>query len=60
VAHAVYGNGVPLRLIATIVAAIVILNTNTSEIHQFEHVVRNNVGDQINGIRDLIDSATKK
>jgi eukaryotic-like serine/threonine-protein kinase len=47
-------------LIATVVAAIVILNLDTSESRHFEHVVRDQVQDQINGIRDLIDKATKK
>jgi hypothetical protein len=47
-------------LIATVVAAIVILNLDTSESRNFEHVVRDHVNDQINGIRDLIDKATKK
>ena len=46
-------------LIATIVAAIVVLNLHTSESRHFEHVVRDNVRDQINGLRDLIDNATK-
>jgi eukaryotic-like serine/threonine-protein kinase len=47
-------------LIATVVAAVVILNLDTSESRNFEHVVRNQVQDQIDGIRDLIDKATKK
>jgi serine/threonine-protein kinase len=46
-------------LIATVVAAFVILNLDTSESRHFEHVVRDRVQDQINGIRDLIDGATK-
>jgi eukaryotic-like serine/threonine-protein kinase len=46
-------------LIATVVAAFVILNLDTSESRHFEHVVSNRVQDQINGIRDLIDGATK-
>jgi hypothetical protein len=47
-------------LIATVVATVVVLNLDTSESRHFEHVVRDNVRDQINGIRDLIDKATKK
>jgi eukaryotic-like serine/threonine-protein kinase len=46
-------------LIATVVAAIVILNLDTTDSRHFEHVVQDRVQDQINGIRDLIDSATK-
>ena len=46
-------------LIATVVAAFVILNLDTSDSRHFEHVVRHRVQDQINGIRDLIDGATK-
>jgi serine/threonine-protein kinase len=46
-------------LIATVVAAFVILNLDTSQSRHFEHVVSHRVQDQINGIRDLIDSATK-
>jgi eukaryotic-like serine/threonine-protein kinase len=46
-------------LIATVVAAIVALNVDTSNSRHFEHVVHDRVQDQINGIRDLIDSATK-
>jgi serine/threonine-protein kinase len=46
-------------LIATVVAAIVVLNLDTSDSRHFEHVVRNQVQDQINGIRDLIEKATK-
>jgi sensor domain CHASE-containing protein len=46
-------------LIATVVAAIVILNLDTTDSRHFEHLVQDRVQDQINGIRDLIDSATK-
>jgi len=42
-----------------VVAAIVALNVDTSNSRHFEHVVHDRVQDQINGIRDLIDSATK-
>jgi hypothetical protein len=47
-------------LIATVVAAIVILNLDTSQSRHFEHVVTDRVQDQVSGIRDLIDKATKK
>jgi eukaryotic-like serine/threonine-protein kinase len=46
-------------LIATVVAAIVALNVDTSNTRHFEHVVHDRVQDQVNGIKDLIDSATK-
>jgi serine/threonine protein kinase len=46
-------------LIATVVSAVVIVNLDTSETRHFDRVVRQQVQDQINGIRDLIDSATK-
>jgi hypothetical protein len=47
-------------LIATVVAAVVVLNLDTSGSRDFEHVVRDQAKDQINGMRDLIDKATKK
>jgi eukaryotic-like serine/threonine-protein kinase len=47
-------------LIVTVVAAVVILNLDTSESRHFEHVVRDRVDDQIQGLRDLIDEATRK
>jgi eukaryotic-like serine/threonine-protein kinase len=46
-------------LIVTVVATIVALNLDTSDGRHFEHVVRNRVEDQINGIRNLIDSGTR-
>lgn len=46
-------------LIVTVVAAFVVMNLDTTETRNFEHVVRDRVNDQINGIRDLINSATK-
>jgi serine/threonine-protein kinase len=46
-------------LIVTVVATLVVTNLNTSDSRHFEHVVHNQVQDQINGIRDLIDGATK-
>jgi serine/threonine-protein kinase len=45
-------------LIATIVAAVIALNTDSSNTTHFEHVARDHIQDQINGIRDLIDKAT--
>jgi hypothetical protein len=47
-------------LIVTVVAAVVVLNLDTSGGRHFENVVRDNVQDQVNGIRDLIDQATGK
>ena len=46
-------------LIVTVVATIVALNLDTSEGRHFEEVARDRIQDQINGIRDLIESATK-
>ena len=46
-------------LIVTVVATIVALNLDTSEGQRFEQVTRDRVEEQINGIRDLIESATK-
>jgi hypothetical protein len=46
-------------LIVTAVAAFVVMNLDTSETRNFQHVVQDRVNDQINGIRDLINSATK-
>ena len=46
-------------LIATVVAALVIVNLDGSQAHDFERVVSDRVQDQINGIRDLIDDATQ-
>jgi eukaryotic-like serine/threonine-protein kinase len=46
-------------LIVTVVATLVITNLNTSDSRHFERVVHQQVQDQINGIRDLIDGATK-
>ena len=45
-------------LITVIVAAIVIVNLDGSQAQDFNNVVRDRVNDQINGIRDLINSAT--
>ena len=46
-------------LIATVVAAIVIVNLDGSGTQDFERVVSEHVQDQIDGIRDLIDDATR-
>jgi hypothetical protein len=46
-------------LIVTVVATIVALNLDTSGGRHFEQVVHDRVQDQVNGIRDLIDQATK-
>jgi serine/threonine-protein kinase len=45
-------------LLATVVAALVIVNLDGSQAQDFEQVVNDRVQDQINGIRDLIDQAT--
>jgi serine/threonine-protein kinase len=46
-------------LIATVVAAIVIVNLDGSSTQDFERVVGQEVQDQIDGIRKLIEDATK-
>jgi eukaryotic-like serine/threonine-protein kinase len=46
-------------LIASIVAAIVLVNSDTSNTHKFERVVQDNVNEQVDGLRNLIDEATK-
>jgi serine/threonine-protein kinase len=45
-------------LLATVVAALVIVNLDGSQAKDFQQVVNDRVQDQINGIRDLIDQAT--
>ena len=45
-------------LLATVVAALVIINIDGSQAQDFEQVVRDEIQNQIDGIRDLIDSAT--
>jgi hypothetical protein len=45
-------------LIATVVAAIVIVNLDSGGAQNFERVVNERVQDQIDGIRNLIDDAT--
>ena len=46
-------------LIATVVAAIVIANVDSGGAQDFKRVVSERVQDQIDGIRNLIDDATK-
>jgi serine/threonine-protein kinase len=46
-------------LIAAIVAAIVVLNSDSSQTHEFSRVVETTVRDQIDGLRSLIESATR-
>jgi serine/threonine-protein kinase len=46
-------------LIVTVVAAFVVANLDTGDGRQFERVVQDRIEDQVNGIRDLIESATK-
>jgi serine/threonine protein kinase len=45
-------------LIATIIAAVIILNVDSSNSTHFEHVARDRIQDQIDGIRQLIQKAT--
>ena len=47
-------------LIATVVAAVVIVSSDSSPGQDFERVVRTTIDDQINGVRDLIDSGQKQ
>jgi serine/threonine-protein kinase len=46
-------------LIATIVAAVVVLTSGSSGSDHFEHVARSTVKDQVDGLRALIDKATR-
>jgi serine/threonine-protein kinase len=46
-------------LIATTVAAVVIVGSGDSNSQHYEKVVRDTVNDQINGLRDLIDSGRR-
>jgi hypothetical protein len=46
-------------LIAAIVAAVVVLSSDSSQTRHFEHVARDSVRDQADGLRSLIDSATR-
>jgi eukaryotic-like serine/threonine-protein kinase len=46
-------------LIAAIVAAIVLLNSDSQQTQDFGRVARDTVNDQIDGLRTLIDNATR-
>jgi serine/threonine protein kinase len=46
-------------LIAAIVAGVVLLNSDGSQTQDFERVARETVNDQIDGLRALIDSASR-
>jgi serine/threonine-protein kinase len=45
-------------LIATIVAAVVVLTSDSSQSQNFEHVARDTIDKQIDGLRALIEKAT--
>jgi serine/threonine-protein kinase len=47
-------------LIATIVAAVVILTSGSSGSNDFQHVVGHSVRDQVDGLRSLIEKATRR
>jgi serine/threonine-protein kinase len=46
-------------LIAAIVAGVVILNSDSQQSQKFERVARDTVNEQVDGLRNLIDDATK-
>jgi hypothetical protein len=46
-------------LIATTVAAVVIVGSGGSNSHHYERVVRDTVNDQVDGLRNLIDSGQR-
>jgi serine/threonine-protein kinase len=46
-------------LIAAIVAAIVILNSDSQQAQEFERVTRDTITEQVDGLRALIDDATR-
>jgi serine/threonine protein kinase len=46
-------------LIAAIVAAVVVLNSDSQKNREFERVVRDTISEQVDGLRALIDDATK-
>jgi hypothetical protein len=46
-------------LVAAIVATLVILNLDNSQTRDFERVVSDEVNQQIDGLRNLIDDATQ-
>ena len=46
-------------LVAAIVATLVVLNADTSQTRDFERVVTDEVSKQIDGLRNLIEEATR-
>jgi serine/threonine protein kinase len=46
-------------LIAAIVAAVVLLNSDSTQTHEFGRVVKDTVRDQVDGLRTLIESARR-
>jgi serine/threonine protein kinase len=44
-------------LVATIVTAVIVLSSDGSQSHEFQHAVKDTINEQINALRDLIDSA---
>jgi serine/threonine-protein kinase len=46
-------------LIAAIVAAVVVLNSDSPQSQEFERVARDTINEQVDGLRALIDDATK-
>jgi eukaryotic-like serine/threonine-protein kinase len=46
-------------LIAAIVAGVVILNSDSQQSQKFERVARDTINEQVDGLRNLIDDATK-
>jgi eukaryotic-like serine/threonine-protein kinase len=46
-------------LIAAIVAGVVVLNSDSTQSQEFGHVVKDTVRDQVDGLRQLIESATR-
>jgi serine/threonine-protein kinase len=46
-------------LIAAIVAAVVVLNSDSQQSREFERVARDTISEQVDGLRALIDDATK-
>jgi eukaryotic-like serine/threonine-protein kinase len=47
-------------LVATIVAALVLVGSDGSQTQEFERVVRDTVNEQVDGLRALIDRATRQ
>jgi hypothetical protein len=46
-------------LIAAIVAAVVVLNSDSPQSQEFERVARDTINEQVDGLRALIDDATR-